>query len=292
MIKLLRSWRAAPRPAGSVHRRVPWFSLGILGLLVACGLFPGLIAPMDPLEPNFAALNVPPMSRVGEQLYLLGSDHLGRDVLSRIIHGSSIALYVSMIAVLFSSVVGTTLGLVSGYFGGWVDQCIMRLADTWIALPTVSFAIFLTALREPSATNIIIVMTLVFWTRYARIVRGEVLSLRERDFVKLAITAGASPLRILAVHLLPNVVNSVIVLATLLIGNVILSEATLSFLGLGVPAPNPAWGAMLADGRNGLMSNRWWATVFPGVAIMLVVGSSNLIGDWLRRRLDPNLRNL
>src|SRR5690606_3938009 len=126
----------------------------------------------------------------------------------------------------------------------------------------------------------------------ARIVRGEVLSLRERDFVKLAITAGASPLRILFVHLLPNVINSVIVLATLLIGNVILSEATLSFLGLGVPAPHPAWGAMLADGRNGLMSNRWWATVFPGLAIILVVGASNVAGDWLRRRLDPNLRNL
>ncbi|RIK88121.1 MAG: peptide ABC transporter permease [Hyphomicrobiales bacterium] len=279
-------------PLASPHRRVPWFSLGVFAMLFVCGLFPGLVAPMDPLKANFLALNAPPLTTAGGQLYLLGSDHLGRDVLSRIVHGSSIALYVSLIAVLFSSVIGTTLGLLAGYYRGWVDQLVMRVADTWIALPTVSFAIFLTAMREPGATNIIIVMILVFWTRYARIVRGEVLSLRERDFVKLAITAGASPLRILFVHLLPNVINSVIVLATLLIGNVILSEATLSFLGLGVPAPHPAWGAMLADGRNGLMSNRWWATVFPGLAIILVVGASNVAGDWLRRRLDPNLRNL
>lgn len=279
-------------PLASPHRRVPWFSLGVFAMLFVCGLFPGIVAPMDPLKANFLALNAPPLTTAGGQLYLLGSDHLGRDVLSRIVHGSSIALYVSLIAVLFSSVIGTTLGLLAGYYRGWVDQLVMRVADTWIALPTVSFAIFLTAMREPGATNIIIVMILVFWTRYARIVRGEVLSLRERDFVKLAITAGASPLRILFVHLLPNVINSVIVLATLLIGNVILSEATLSFLGLGVPAPHPAWGAMLADGRNGLMSNRWWATVFPGLAIILVVGASNVAGDWLRRRLDPNLRNL
>lgn len=279
-------------PLASPHRRVPWFSLGVFAMLFVCGLFPGLVAPMDPLKANFLALNAPPLTTAGGQLYLLGSGHLGRDVLSRIVHGSSIALYVSLIAVLFSSVIGTTLGLLAGYYRGWVDQLVMRVADTWIALPTVSFAIFLTAMREPGATNIIIVMILVFWTRYARIVRGEVLSLRERDFVKLAITAGASPLRILFVHLLPNVINSVIVLATLLIGNVILSEATLSFLGLGVPAPHPAWGAMLADGRNGLMSNRWWATVFPGLAIILVVGASNVAGDWLRRRLDPNLRNL
>lgn len=291
MLQRLRFLPKGDRLA-SPRRRVPWFSLGVFVMLFACGLFPGLIAPANPLKANFLALNVPPLTTAGGQLYLLGSDHLGRDVLSRIIHGSSIALYVSLVAVLFSSVIGTTLGLLAGYYRGWVDQLVMRVADTWIALPTVSFAIFLTAMREPGATNIIIVMILVFWTRYARIVRGEVLSLRERDFVKLAITAGASPLRILFVHLLPNVVNSVIVLATLLIGNVILSEATLSFLGLGVPAPQPAWGAMLADGRNGLMSNRWWATVFPGLAIILVVGASNVAGDWLRRRLDPNLRNL
>ena len=209
-------------PLASPHRRVPWFSLGVFAMLFVCGLFPGLVAPMDPLKANFLALNAPPLTTAGGQLYLLGSDHLGRDVLSRIVHGSSIALYVSLIAVLFSSVIGTTLGLLAGYYRGWVDQLVMRVADTWIALPTVSFAIFLTAMREPGATNIIIVMILVFWTRYARIVRGEVLSLRERDFVKLAITAGASPLRILFVHLLPNVINSVIVLATLLIGNVIL----------------------------------------------------------------------
>jgi peptide/nickel transport system permease protein len=267
-------------------------ALLIMAVLVLCALVPNLIAPYDPLKTDFLARNLPPLTEARGRFFLLGTDHLGRDLFSRIVHGASVALYVSFVAVIVSGIIGTSLGLVSGYFGGLIDQAVMRVADAWLALPTVSFAIFIGALRAPSATNIIIVLTLVYWTRYARIVRGEVLSLRERDFIKLAITAGSSPLRIMCVHLLPNVMNSVIVLATLLIGSVILAEAALSFLGLGVPAPHPAWGLMLADGRDGLMSNKWWLTVFPGLAIVLVVCAANILGDWLRRHLDPNLKGL
>lgn len=273
-------------------RSMPWFAAGVLAVFVAVALVPSLFAPLPPLETNFLARNLAPFSAKAGKLFVLGTDQLGRDILSRILHGATIALYVSVIAVFVSGLIGTVAGLLAGYFGGWVDQIIMRLCDTWLALPMVSFAIFISAIREPSLLNIVIVLVLVFWTRYARVVRGEVLSLRERDFIKLALTAGASPGRILFVHLLPNVVNSVIVLATLMIGNVILAEAVLSFLGLGVPAPHPAWGSMLSDGRDGLMAGRWWATVFPGLAIVLVVGSSNLLGDWLRRFLDPNRKGL
>lgn len=292
------SIRASPSTPERALR--PWSALGggplvallIMAVLVLCALVPNLIAPYDPLKTDFLARNLPPLTEARGRLFLLGTDHLGRDLFSRIVHGASVALYVSFVAVIVSGIIGTSLGLVSGYFGGLIDQAVMRVADAWLALPTVSFAIFIGALRAPSATNIIIVLTLVYWTRYARIVRGEVLSLRERDFIKLAITAGSSPLRIMCVHLLPNVMNSVIVLATLLIGSVILAEAALSFLGLGVPAPHPAWGLMLADGRDGLMSNKWWLTVFPGLAIVLVVCAANILGDWLRRHLDPNLKGL
>jgi peptide/nickel transport system permease protein len=270
----------------------PVLALAIMAMLVLCAAVPQFIAPYDPLKTDFLARNLPPLSSARGHFFLLGTDHLGRDLLSRIVHGASVALYVSFVAVVVSGIIGTTLGLLCGYFGGWIDQVVMRISDAWLALPTISFAIFIGALRAPSATNIIIVLTLVYWTRYARVVRGEVLSLRERDFVKLAVTAGCSPWRIMAVHLLPNVMNSVIVLATLLIGSVILAEAALSFLGLGVPAPHPAWGLMLADGRDGLMTNKWWPTVFPGLAIVLVVSAANILGDWMRRRLDPNLKGL
>jgi peptide/nickel transport system permease protein len=273
-------------------RGVPILALATLAALVVCAIVPNLVAPYDPLKADFLARNLPPLTSARGRFFLLGTDHLGRDLLSRIVHGASVALYVSFVAVVVSGLIGTSLGLLCGYFGGLLDQAVMRVADAWLALPTISFAIFIGALRAPSATNIIIVLTLVYWTRYARVVRGEVLSLRERDFVKLALTAGCSSWRIMAVHLLPNVMNSVIVLATLLIGSVILAEAALSFLGLGVPAPHPAWGLMLADGRDGLMTNRWWPTVFPGLAIVAVVCAANAMGDWLRRRLDPNLRGL
>ena len=194
----------------------------------------------------------------------------------------------------FSSPVSSAplLGIVSGYLGGWVDQVIMRITDTWLALPALTFAIFLTAIVGPSMWNIVIILGLVYWTRYARVIRGEVLSLKEREFVKLAIVAGCSKRTIMRRHILPNVINSAIVLGTLMLGVVIVTEAALSFLGVGVPPPMPAWGLMLADGKKGMMVGYWWLTVLPGACIMLMVLSANLLGDWLRVKLDPQLRQL
>jgi peptide/nickel transport system permease protein len=168
----------------------------------------------------------------------------------------------------------------------------MRITDTWLALPALTFAIFLAAIVGPSEMNIVIILALVFWTRYARVVRGEVLSLKERDFVRLAVVAGCSKWTIMRRHILPNVINTAIVLGTLQLGVVIVAEAALSFLGVGVPPPKPAWGLMLADGKKGLMAGYWWLTVLPGMGIMLMVLSANLIGDWLRVKFDPQLRQL
>jgi peptide/nickel transport system permease protein len=187
---------------------------------------------------------------------------------------------------------GAAMGVMSGYLGGWVDQIIMRFTDAWLALPALVFAIFLATMVGPSMWNIIIILGLVYWTRYARVIRGEVLSLREREFVKLAEIAGAGKRRVIRRHILPNVMNTTMVLASLTVGVVIIAEASLSFLGVGVPPPQPAWGLMLAEARPTLMAGRWWLTVFPGACILLVVLATQLFGDWLRVRLDPQLRNL
>jgi peptide/nickel transport system permease protein len=184
------------------------------------------------------------------------------------------------------------LGILSGFRGGWVDQVVMRLTDTWMAMPGVSLAILLAALTRPSKCNIVIILGAVYWTRYARIIRGEVLSLKERDFVRLAIVAGCSRTRIMCTHILPNIANSAIVMATLQFGVVIIAEATLSFLGVGVAPPEPAWGLMLFEGKDGLMTGYWWLSVWPGVCIMLVVLAANLLGDWFRVWSDPQLRQL
>jgi peptide/nickel transport system permease protein len=187
---------------------------------------------------------------------------------------------------------GTAFGILSGYIGGWVDQLIMRVTDAWLALPALVFAIFLATVAGPSMWNIVIILGLVYWTRYARVIRGEVLSLREREFVQLAEIAGASRLRVIVRHILPNVLNTTMVLASLTIGVVIIAEASLSFLGVGVPPPEPAWGLMLSEARSTLMAGKWWLTVFPGACILLVVLATQLFGDWLRIRLDPQQRNL
>jgi peptide/nickel transport system permease protein len=255
--------------------------------------FANLLAPYDPEIGSLAARFRPPAWQVGGSTeYLLGTDHLGRDVLSRLIFGARVSMVVGFTAVIFAGVVGTVLGIVSGFLGGWVDQVIMRITDTWLALPALTFAIFLAAIVGPSEMNIVIILGLVYWTRYARVIRGEVLSLKEREFVKLAIVAGCSKRTIMARHILPNVINSAIVLGTLMLGVVIVTEAALSFLGVGVPPPKPAWGLMLADGKKGMMVGYWWLTVLPGVCIMLMVLSANLLGDWLRVKLDPQLRQL
>ena len=265
-------------------------------ILVGIGLlaiFAELVAPYNPEIGTLGDRFRPPFWQAGgSDAHLLGTDHLGRDVLSRLIFGSRVSMIVGITAVLIAGVTGTVLGIISGYLGGWVDQAIMRLTDTWLALPALTFAIFLAAVVGPSELNIIVILGLVYWTRYARVIRGEVLSLKEREFVRLAIVAGCSKRTIMLKHILPNVINSAIVLATLMIGVVIISEASLSFLGMGVPPPKPAWGLMLADGKKGMMAGYWWLTVLPGCCIMLMVLSANLLGDWLRVKLDPQLRQL
>ena len=265
----------------------------ILGGVAFVAIFANLLAPHNPEIGSLAARFRPPFWETGGSAkYLLGTDQLGRDVLSRLIFGARVSMVVGFTAVIFAGTVGTTLGIISGYLGGWVDQVVMRITDTWLALPPLMFAIFLAAIVGPSMWNIVIILGLVYWTRYARVIRGEVLSLKEREFVRLAIVAGCSKWTIMYRHILPNVVNSAIVLGTLMLGVVIITEASLSFLGVGVPPPEPAWGLMLAEGRSTLMVGMWWLTIAPGACIMLVVLATQLLGDWLRIRLDPQLRNL
>jgi peptide/nickel transport system permease protein len=271
----------------------PLLPVVILGTIAFVAIFADYLAPHNPEVGMLTARFKPPfwMAR-GSYEYLLGTDQLGRDVLSRLIFGARVSMIVGITAVMVAGIIGTTLGIISGYLGGWVDQVVMRLTDTWLALPSLTFAIFLAAIVGPSMWNIVIILGGVYWTRYARVVRGEVLSLKEREFVRLAVVAGCSKLTIMWRHVLPNVLNSAIVLATLMLGVVIVSEASLSFLGVGVPPPQPAWGLMLSDGKQGLMVGYWWLTVFPGACIVLMVLSANILGDWLRVKLDPQLRQL
>jgi peptide/nickel transport system permease protein len=265
----------------------------ILGGVAFVAIFANLLAPHNPEIGSLTARFRPPAWQAGGSTqYLLGTDQLGRDVLSRLIFGARVSMVVGFTAVIFAGVIGTVLGIVSGYLGGWVDQVIMRLTDSWLALPGLTFAIFLAAIVGPSMWNIVIILAVTYWTRYARVIRGEVLSLKEREFVRLAIVAGCTKWTIMRRHILPNIINSAIVLGTLMLGVVIITEATLSFLGVGVPPPEPAWGLMLSDGKQSLMVGRWWLSVLPGCCIMLMVLSANILGDWLRVKLDPQLRQL
>jgi peptide/nickel transport system permease protein len=269
---------------------IPTLIILIVALLA---IFANVVAPYDPEIGVLGERFRPPAWQAGGSAqHLLGTDHLGRDVLSRLIFGARVSMTVGFAAVIVAGVLGTGLGILAGYQGRWVDQVIMRLTDSWLALPAVTFAIFLSAIVGPSENNLIIILGLVYWTRYARVIRGEVLSLKERDFVRLAIVAGCSKWTIMRRHILPNVINTAIVLATLQLGVVIVAEAALSFLGVGVPPPKPAWGLMLADGKKGLMAGYWWLTVLPGSCITVMVLSANLLGDWLRVKFDPQLRQL
>ena len=274
-------------------RRFPGVALLIIVfLLVLPGLFAEWIAPHDPIKGALSLRLKPPMWQKGGSLdHPLGTDKVGRDVLSRIIHGSRVSLRVSIEAILVAGVIGTTLGLLAGYFGGKIDAVIMRLVDIALGLPIILMALVFVAALGPSFTTVIVIITVFLWSRYARQIRGETLSIKERDFIARARVAGASHFRIMFRYILPNVVNTLIVLATLQLGFVILLESTLSFLGAGIPRPTPAWGMMVADGRE-LIVTAWWISMFPGLAIMLTVLSVNLLGDWLRDHLDPKLKNI
>ena len=232
----------------------------------------------------------------GGSKYWLGTDQLGRDILSRIIYGARISLLAAAITLGVGGSIGVLLGLVAGWYGGVVDEAVMRFVDILLAIPLVLIALAMVATLGTSLTIIVAVLTIFIWPRFARQLRGEVLQLKNMDFVALAKVAGASTPRILFIHIFPGTINTLIVVATLQVGIVILLEATLSFLGAGVPPPTATWGGMVSDGRGhlagGFETGSWWISTFPGVAIMLTVMSLNLFGDWLRDKLDPRLRQI
>ena len=287
---------AAPgalRRVWTLLRRYPVVPVGILLFaLVIPAIFAEVVAPHDPIDGDLRDRLLPPAwTDGGEWSHPLGTDRLGRDILSRMIYGARTAALVSLAALAVGGTIGSLLGLLAGYFGGWWDHVIMRLVDINLSLPLILLALVLVVLFEPGTATTVAVVALLLWSRYARQVRAEALTLKEMDFVARARVAGASNLRIIFRHIFPNVVNTIIVLATLQVGNVILLEASLSFLGAGIPPPNPAWGVMIAEGRD-YITTSWWLSVIPGLAIMLTVLSMNLFGDWLRDRLDPKLRQL
>jgi peptide/nickel transport system permease protein len=285
------SGTSSVQEAAERARRLPLIPLLILlVLLFIPAFFAEWIAPHDPLEGSLVARLKPPVwEQGGSTEYLLGTDKQGRDLLSRIIYGARISLQVSLVAVFLSGALGTVLGLISGYYGGWVDTVIMRLVDISLSLPLVLIGLVLVIVMGAGLMTVVVVVSLLLWSRYARQIRGEALAMRHQDFIARARVAGASDARIIALHVFPNVVNTLIVLATLNVGQVILLEATLSFLGAGIPRPLPSWGVMVADGRDHIVA-AWWIAMVPGLAIMLVVLAMNMVGDWLRDDLDPRLR--
>ena len=271
----------------------PVLPVVILVIIVFVAIFADWVAPHDPLDNNLRARNTPPVwhAEGGTWTYLIGADTIGRDLLSRLFHGARVSLMVMAIALITGTIIGTAIGLIAGYFGGVLDEVLMRLVDIFLGLPFVLVAMVLAVVLGQSLSTMIIVLAVLTWAGYVRNVRGEVLSLRERDYVALARVAGASLPRILVMHILPGVINTVLVIATLRSGQLILAESFLSFLGAGIPPPTPTWGAMIADGRN-YLRDAWWISFFPGLAIFLTVMSLNFLGDWLRDKLDPRLRQL
>ena len=272
--------------------RLPFLPLIILLSVLFCAILGPYITPHDAGALNLGdALKPPFWQEGGSTANLLGTDNMGRDILSRIIMGARVSVVVALFAILFSGTVGSLMGMLAGYFGGKIDLVIMRLVDIQMSVPSLALALILAAALRPGMTTVIIVIAITYWTWYARLIRGEVLSLKERDFIALAKVAGCGTFSILLKHFLPNVVNTLLVLATLQIGSVIIYEASLSFLGLGIQPPDVSWGLMLSDARP-YISVAWWTITLPGIAIVLTCLGSNLLGDWLRDTLDPKRRQL
>ncbi|MDP6367860.1 MAG: ABC transporter permease [Nitrospinota bacterium] len=261
----------------------------ILALVVFAALFAPLISPMDPDGQSLTRVMKPPLWQGEGHLFVLGTDHLGRDLLSRLIYGARISLIVGLTATLMAGSLGLMLGLIAGYYGGKMDYIIMRLVDFVLSFPFILLALAAIGILGPSLWLIVILISLRQWTIYARIVRGNVLSLREQEYIIASRSIGGSNLRVITRHILPNVVAPVIIIGSLYLGRLIVIEAGLSFLGLGVPPPTPTWGGLLAEGRSYLYVS-WWIVTFPGLAISFTVLGSNLVGDWLRDVLDPRLR--
>jgi peptide/nickel transport system permease protein len=276
-----------------VAAKWPLLALVILAAVIVAAIFGPTLAPMDPNRQNIMLRLAEPMADGPRGLtFLMGSDALGRDVFSRLLYGARVSLLVGIAAIAVGGTLGTIAGLVSGYFGGWTDDVIMRLGDIQLAFPFILLAIMFLVVLGPGVLNLILVLGIGQWVTYARIVRAQTLSLREKEFVEAARAMGDSTLSIIFRTILPNIVAPLTVIASFNVAAVILTEAALSFLGLGVPPSVPTWGSMLAESREQLIANKWWLAIFPGLAIVLTVLSFNILGDWLRDFLDPRLKEL
>ena len=272
-------------------RRWPVSSIVILSVLIVSAMFAPLIAPHDAKLGDLSDRHIPPMLFGGTSDHILGTDGLGRDILSRIVHGARISVAVAVVALSVGGVIGTLLGVVSGYAGGWVDEVIMRIVDIKFAVPLILIALALAVILGPSFGLLLGLLSFLIWGHFARQVRAEVLVIVTMDYVAAARSCGASPVRIMYRHIFPGVISIVVVVGTLQVGAVVLAEASLSFLGAGVPSPTPAWGSMVAEGRL-YIDTAWWVSLIPGVVIGLLVTAVTLLGDWLRDRLDPRLRQI
>ena len=275
-----------------VLKRYPVLPVIILTIIVVGGVFAPLLERHPPRVADLPVRNTPPMwEEGGDSDYILGTDHLGRDIYSRLLHGARISLIIAIVCLAVGGGIGVVLGLISGYYGGWIDEIIQRAIDVKRAMPLFLLALVAVLTFGASFTILVVVLSLSIWGSFARMIRGEVLSIRAMDYVSLARVAGASTPRILFKHILPGVIPTLTVLASLEVGVVILIEASLSFLGAGAPPPTPAWGSMVAEGRTRL-AIAWWMSTMPGLAILFTVLAMNLLGDWLRDYFDPRLRQL
>jgi peptide/nickel transport system permease protein len=284
-------------PTGQTRRRGLLATMPrIPALIVALAIFTAVAAPVlttrDPLRADLSVRSTPPMFvEGGVSTFPLGTDRQGRDILTRVIWGARASVSVGLLAVVLAAFIGTIVGLTAGYFGGHVESLLMRAVDIMLSFPTILMALVLAVTFGPSFAVVVGVLVLFLWAQYARLVRAEVLSIKQRDFVALAQVAGASSGRIVVVHIFPNVLNSIVVLGTLQVGWAIVLEGTLSFLGAGIPPPAATWGGMITEGRQ-YIEQAWWISLFPGIAIGTTVLAFNLLGDWLRDTLDPKLRQL
>ncbi len=273
-------------------RRGPVIPVTVIGFFLLVAIFAPLVTPYSPTKTSLPEKNIPPLWQEGGTVsHPLGTDPLGRDIWSRLAFGARVSLLVALSTLALGGILGTALGLISGYYRGVLDAIIMRASDITIAFPIILFAILLVVIVGPGLINLIVAVGLVIWARYARVVRGEVITIMTQDYISRARVSGASDFRIITRHLFPNVFNSLLVLLTLQVGFLIIVESSLSFLGAGVPPPTAAWGSMVASGRDYIVT-AWWVSAIPGVAIMLLVIAFNMLGDWLRDRLDPKLRQV
>jgi len=278
-----RLWRLQKQAR---QQRLPWLPIIVLLIVLICAIFAPWLAPEDPTSLNILDKNIAPAQSWDHPL---GTDVLGRDLLSRMIFGARTTVKISLISLAIGAVAGTAVGLVSGYMGGWVDVVMMRITDAALGFPTILVALIVVVVLTPGTTAIILAILLTIWARFARMIRGDVLMVKEQDFVTLARITGVSTPVILIRHIFPNVLNTLMVITSLLVGQIILLEAALSFLGLGLPPGTPAWGIMVSEGRE-VIIDVWWLSLLPGIAITVVVMAFNFFGDWLRDTLDPKLR--